>query len=141
MSIVHGSQGIIYFVHEWEPEFNEAALLSDPAMLQAVTRINRRLGALATVLNGPTVQDRLAVTSERPDVPVAVMMKQHEGAIYVFAVCMREASTRAEFSIRGLTGAHRVVVLDEDRTLESRDGVFSDDFKPWDVHLYRVEGK
>ena len=33
MSIIHGSQGLIYFVHEWQPRFNEAALLSDPDML------------------------------------------------------------------------------------------------------------
>jgi hypothetical protein len=138
MSIVHGSQGLIYFVHEWQPTFNESALLSDPTMLAAVTRINRRIAALAAVLNSPTVSGRIAVASQNADVPVAVMMKEHDGAVYVFAVCLQGKDTRAEFAVRGLTGSRTVTVLDEDRTLESRDGAFADDFEPWDVHLYRI---
>jgi len=47
MSIIHGSKGLIYFVHEWQPKFNESALLSDPEMLAAVTKINRRIAELA----------------------------------------------------------------------------------------------
>lgn len=138
MSIVHGSRGLIYFVHEWEPRFNESALLSDPEMLAAVTQINSRIRALAVVLNGPTVSGRVVVRSDNADVPVAVMVKEHDGAIYLFAVCMRNKGTRAGFAVRGLTGSHVVTVLDEDRVLASHGGVFADDFKPWDVHLYRI---
>jgi hypothetical protein len=36
MSLIHGSSGLIYFVHEWKPKFNEHALLDDPEMLKAV---------------------------------------------------------------------------------------------------------
>src|ERR1041385_6937025 len=50
MSLIHGSRGLIYFVHEFEPKFNEAALLDDPEMLAAVTRINQQIHALAAVL-------------------------------------------------------------------------------------------
>lgn len=35
MSLIHGSMGLIYFVHEWTPKFNESALLSDPDMLRS----------------------------------------------------------------------------------------------------------
>ena len=37
MSLIHGSKGLIYFVHEWYPRFNEAALLDDPEMAAGVT--------------------------------------------------------------------------------------------------------
>ena len=53
MSIVHGSRGLIYFVHQFKPRFIEAALLHDKQMLAAVTRINKRIHALAPVLNSP----------------------------------------------------------------------------------------
>lgn len=43
MSLVHGSMGLIYFVHEWTPEFNESALLSDREMLQTVRAIKWHL--------------------------------------------------------------------------------------------------
>src|SRR4029450_8267415 len=32
MAIIHGSRGLIYFVHQFKPSFKEAALLDDPQM-------------------------------------------------------------------------------------------------------------
>jgi len=138
MALVHGSQGLIYFVHEWEPKFNEAALLADAEMLDAVRRINRRIRQLAVVLNGPTIPDAVTVVSTLPEVPIATMTKRHEDRTYVFAVAMRNDATSARFEVKGLTGARTVTVLDEDRTLESSDGAFTDRFAPWDVHLYEI---
>jgi hypothetical protein len=136
MSLIHGSMGLIYFVHEWQPKFDESALLSDPNMLAAVTKINRQIGALAPVLNSPTVTE--PATAIAKDSPVDVMVKRYGGATYLFAVAMREAPTRALFTLRGLSGQRTVEVLGEDRTREAKDGVFDDDFKSWDVHLYRL---
>jgi hypothetical protein len=138
MSLIHGSMGIIYFVHEWQPKFDESALLSDPEMLAAVTQINQQIAALAPVLNSPTLPDAAKVSSSNPAVPVATMVKQQGGAVYVFAVTMREGPTRATFAVQGLSGAGSVEVLGEQRTLDSKDGVFADDFPSWGVHLYRI---
>lgn len=139
MSIVHGSMGLIYFVHEWQPRFNESALLSDPEMLSEVTAINKQIAALAPVLNSPTVENLVAVTSSNSDVPIAVMAKRHAGAVYIFAVCMRSAETAATFTVQGLKGQGAVEVLGEDRRINGKDGVFNDKFKAWDVHLYLLE--
>ena len=51
------ARGLIYFVHQFEPEFKEASLLDDAELLPAVTAINRQVQELASVLNGPTVDD------------------------------------------------------------------------------------
>src|SRR4029453_10684534 len=40
MSLIRGSRGLIYFVHQFKPNFREAALLDDPEMLAGVTAIN-----------------------------------------------------------------------------------------------------
>lgn len=138
MSIIHGSTGLIYFVHEWQPRFDESALLTDREMYEAVSRINHQIAALAPVLNSPTVTRVVRVESSNAEVPVATMAKKHDGALYVFAVGMRDGQTRTRFTLPGSAGRRAVEVLGEDRTLESNDGVFADDFQPWDVHLYRV---
>lgn len=138
MALIHGSQGLIYFVHEWQPTFNEAGLLADAEMLEAVTRINRRIEQLALVLNSPTIPDGVRVVSEPAEVPLAVMMKRHESKTYVFAVAMRGQAASAEFRIENLPGVRTVTVLDEDRTIQSSDGVFTDRFEPYDVHLYEI---
>lgn len=139
MSIIHGSMGIIYFVHEWQPRFNEAALLSDPEMLSAVTEINEQIGVLAPVLNSPTIEGDLTVLTDNEDVPVAAMSKKYDNTGYIFAVGMRDGSTGAKFIASDLKGKKVVEVIGENRTIISDNGVFSDSFGPWDVHLYRIE--
>ncbi len=139
MSIIHGSTGLIYFVHEWQPRFNESALLSDGRMLSTVTAINRQITELAPVLNSPTVKDAARVSSDNKDVPVAVMVKKYKGTIYLFAVGMRDGKTNGTFTVRGLKGKKTVEVLGENRTIISKDGIFKDSFGAWDVHLYRIE--
>jgi hypothetical protein len=76
MSLIRGSRGIIYFVHQFAPEFREAALLDDPEMLAAVTALNREIRDLAPVLNAPTARDAVQVQVSDPAVPVAVMVKR-----------------------------------------------------------------
>ncbi len=144
MSIIHGSRGLIYFVHEWKPRFNEAALLADPAMLAEVTKTNRQITALAPVLNSPDVAGEAQVEVHLADKkrPVAALTKHHGGAIYVFAVAMRGGgSARATFAVPGIKGAQRVEVLGEDRELVARDGKYSDAFVAWGVHLYKITSR
>lgn len=138
MSIIHGSMGLIYFVHEWKPMFNESALLSDPQMLSAVTAINRQIIRLAPVLNSPSVRNGVKISSGNTDVPLAVMMKKYKGAMYLFAVGMRKGETAVTFTVHGLAGEKNVEVLGENREILSNNGVFKDKFEPWDVHLYRI---
>ncbi|MBM3882610.1 MAG: hypothetical protein FJ387_23295 [Verrucomicrobia bacterium] len=138
MALVHGSVGLIYFVHEWQPRFNESALLDDPEMLAAVTAINRQIHSLAPVLNQPTVPGLAQVTTDDPEVPVALMAKRHGPDVYLFAVAMRPGSAQARFRVKVLDGAARAEVLGEDRSIPVQDGTFVDRFGPWDVHLYRL---
>lgn len=138
MSLIHGSRGLIYFVHQFEPRFIEASLLEDPELLQGVAAINRQIHELAPVLNSPTVEDVVRAASSASEVPVAVMCKRHNGATYVFTVCMRNRPTRATVELLDAQRSAQVEVLGEDRTIEMRDGRFDDAFAPYAVHLYRI---
>ncbi len=138
MSLVNGSRGIQYFVHEFKPRENDHALLDDPVMLAAVTAINKQIHELAPALNSPTVKDALKVECSNKAVPVAAMVKKHGGATYVFAVPMKAGATDAAFTLEGLPAGAQVEVLGENRKIESADGKFQDRFGDWDVHLYRI---
>jgi hypothetical protein len=50
-AMVHGSRGLIYFVHQFKPSFNEHALLDDPEMLKAVTALNAEIQRYAERIN------------------------------------------------------------------------------------------
>ena len=148
MSLIHGSRGLIWFVHEWKPKFNEHALLDDPEMLAAVTAINAEIKMLAPVLNSDTA---CASFPEIPpdwkpqpgsEAPVAWTMRRHEGATYVFAVGMRDVKGRG--TVRDparpqvLRAGATAEVMGEGRSVVVGDGQIEDDFEPYAVHLYRI---
>jgi hypothetical protein len=139
MSLIHGSNGLIYFVHQFKPNFIEASLLSDPELLEGVTQINRQIQSLAPVLNSPSVPEMTSVSTTDPEAPVRVLSKRHEGSSFVFAAGMRDKPSRAAFSVSGRTGEGKVEVLGEKRSITIRHGKFDDDFEPYAVHLYRIQ--
>ena len=138
MSLIHGSMGLIYFVHQFQPKFIEAGLLADPEMLDAVTAINRQIHELAPVLNSPSLPDVASVSSSVAETPIDIMVKQHQGATFIFAVAMRDSVTRGTFELKGLGDKARVEVLGEDRALTAQDGRFTDEFEGYGVHLYKI---
>ena len=101
MSIIHGSTGIVYFVHQFKPSFNEHALLNDPEMLGAVTKVNQQIQSLAPVIFSSNSDDLIQVKSSDPAVPVACMVKQMKNEMYIFAVNMRNhAGTKLHLHCR-----------------------------------------
>jgi hypothetical protein len=142
MALIHGSRGLIYFVHQFKPRFNEHALLDDPEMLKAVTVLNRQIHDLAPVLNSPSPSGAGTVHSSKAEVPIDMMVKCHNGATYVFAVAMRNVPARGSFAIKGLGNAKVAEVLGEGdsapRRITISEGRFEDDFEPFGVHLYAI---
>jgi hypothetical protein len=138
MSLIHGSRGLIYFVHQFQPSQNEAAIFLDPEMVAAVTVLNHQITQLAPVLNQDTVTNGAKVVSEKSDVPIDTMVKKKGDALYVFAVAMRDGQTTGTFTLPNLTGDSQVEVLNENRSLPMQNGVFHDFFKPWEPHIYKV---
>ena len=56
----------------------------------------------------------------------------------LFAAEMREGSTTATFTLRDFPATASAEVLGETRTIAVTNGVFTDDFNSYDVHLYRI---
>ncbi|HRI16375.1 MAG TPA: hypothetical protein PLX89_25565, partial [Verrucomicrobiota bacterium] len=142
MSLIHGSRGLIYFVHQFKPKFEEAALLNDPAMLASITQINRRIQRLAPALNGPSVLEGVTVKST-DNLPVAWMLKRRGTTLYWFTVNMSNRPTRCSFAINdsSLSSPASATVLDEGRTISIPGHELIDDFKPYEVHLYEMGTK
>ena len=138
MAIIHGARGIDYFVHQFKPKFNEHALLDNPAMLAAVTAVNKRVSSLARVLNSETVADGVRVKSTNQKTPVHAMVKRKDGATYIFSAAMYCEETKATFRVKGLAGTRTAEALGEGRTIRVDNGLFTDAFAGNGVHLYRI---
>src|SRR5262249_49765968 len=97
-SIIHGSMGIGYFVHQFAPSFDEHALLDDPTMKDAVAAINQQIHDLAPALNTPPIINGGKVSSSDSGVPIDMLLKRQGGATYIFAVAMAGGPAKATFS-------------------------------------------
>jgi hypothetical protein len=134
MSLIHGSTGIIYFVHEFTPRLREDAIFGHPKVVEEVTQTNQLIRALAPVLNSPSVIGKPSA------VPIATMMKSYENVLYVFAVAMQNQVCSPRFTISQFRDG-LVQVLGEDRSLNISNGSFEDSFVGYGVHIYRISNK
>jgi hypothetical protein len=137
MALINGSNGIFYFVHEWQPSFREDAVFRYPDTVREITLVNEQIRQLAPVLNSSTPTNR--VTVEAP-VEIATLVKRHGEATYVFAVNMEKKPAKARLLISGLAGPS-AVVLGEDRAVRLEDGAIRDEFGDYGVHLYKIPDK
>jgi hypothetical protein len=137
MALIHGAKGFGYFCHEWVPAFNANALLDDPVMFPAVTKINAEIHQLAPVLNSPDIHGMVSVESSNTGVPVDILVKTYQDTLYIFTAAMRDASTTATFTIDG-TVEGDVYVIGEDRDLLISGDTFEDHFNGYEVHLYKA---
>ena len=136
MSLIHGSQGIIYFVHVLSPTFREDGIFSYPASVQAVTSIDAQISSLAPVLNSLTVTSDVQVSSSSTGVPIDMMEKNYGGSKYVFAVGRANGSTVGTFTVPG-SPTTTVTVIGESRQIAMSNGQFHDSFTAYQVHLYQ----
>lgn len=134
MALVHGADGIVYFMTQFVPKFDQAAIFKRPKALAAFTAQNKLIQELAPVLNSPTV--RGGVTSSTKD--VSVMAKSFGGARYVFAVSKKNQPLRATLTLG--KSAKSATRLDRDRKQVPIKGrTIEEDFAPYGVTLLRIE--
>jgi hypothetical protein len=141
MSIINGSRGIVYFVHQFEPRFIEASLFEDEELSAAVAEINAEVTSLAAVISSSEGPPDVTAVSSHPEMPVDVLARRSGDATYVFAVAMRDMHADVTFALDGLAAGARVDVLGEERTLTAAGGRFEDAFGGYGVHLYRIEDR
>ena len=137
-SLIHGSMGIIWFVHEVAPRpFDSIALLHNPTQSAAVKVINQQVAALAPVLNTPSSVGKATATSSTT-VSIDIMVKEYNNYIYILSAGMRNGAAVGTFRVNGLTGDSTAEVLGESRSVPVTNGRFIDSFLAWDVHIYKI---
>lgn len=83
-----------------------------------------------------------------PGARVDVMTRDQGGYTWVIAQRLTDdianpseataAALTTQFTVSGLTGKQTITVYGESRTLTATNGVFSDNFSPYDHHIYQI---
>jgi hypothetical protein len=143
LALIHGANGITYFIDSWNPSFREDAIFETPAMVTLVTAVNQQIKSLAPELNSGSIPNLVSVTSQTQSdggsVPVDMMVKANGKTLYVFSAISRPGTTTASFTVNGLMGNATVDVVGENRTVNLVGGMFSDSFAANDVHIYSMD--
>ena len=138
MSITGGATAIGYFTHVWKPSYSQFGVPEENR--KALRRINDQITRLAPAILGDEWKRSVKIASAG-DEKLAVLARQHEGRLYLFAVNYdpRDVKAEATIAVEGLKAGSEVVVIDEARTLRSAAGTFTDTFEPLAVHLYQLD--
>lgn len=138
ISLIHGAKGLIYFCHQFEPNFIESALLADTELATEVGKINRQIRSLGRILKSRDDPDtaRVEVPNAQSS-PVKILCKKVDGHAYIFAVNETDQTNSAVFTLKNFTDGE-VEMIDEERKIAINGGAFDDKFGPYDVRLYKI---
>ena len=133
LALVHGARGIIYWAHTASKYYIE----DYPDHWAAVKKIAGELRDLSPVLLTPTVENGVLISPK--DAPVDTMVKRLNGDTYVFAVNREPKECAASFTLPLLIESASVDVLFEKRAFKAVGGSWKDQFKPLEVHVFRLK--
>jgi len=139
LALIHDANGILYFIDLITPTFREDGIFADPAMVTAVTALDKEIKSLAPELNSATIPDLVTVTSSNTAAPIDSMVKANGTSLYVFSAISRAGTATGSFAIKGMTGNGTATVVSEGRTVDVVAGKFSDDFAANGAHVYQVD--
>jgi len=141
ITMVHGARGVGYFCHDFTLKEKAASALSrDQAMLAQLKITNAKLQKLARFISAPLAGEPVAAKADGGRVIFSV--KKLADASAVLSVNVLNEAAKATIPLAGLKKGQKIEVLEEGRTIEAaQDGVFSDDFAPYQEHVYKIVAK
>ena len=131
-SLIKGANGIIYWGSHYTPQ--------PSPFWDSLTRVVREVADLSGPLAERTQAHDLDIEyhelGHSVDDGVQWLIKEHAGVLYVFTCNADRNPVRATLSDLG--DWTTCEVLNESRTVAFKSGALTDDYKPFDVHIYRL---
>ena len=131
-AIVHGANGIIYWGTNYTPQ--------PSAFIDDLNKVTMELTEMQDVLAAPGID--LKITKEyhelmySVDTGVEFITKIINDETYLISVNSDKNPVKVTFS--GLDKYKSVTVLKENRSIEINEGQFTENYKPFGVHIYKL---
>jgi hypothetical protein len=131
-AIVHGANGILIWGTNYTPQ--------PSVFMENLYSVTRELGEMQEILasksTGNTVDLEYHELGYSVDSGIEFITKEVNGSTYLISVNSDKNPVKVTFS--GLNKYKTTKVLKEDRTDVISNGRFTDDFIPFDVHIYKI---
>ncbi|MBE6396307.1 MAG: hypothetical protein E7046_04820 [Lentisphaerae bacterium] len=147
-AIIHGGHGITWYTYgggydKKRKKYNEG-VTSTPERWKAICDLATWLKELTPALvartgRQPPPAEILSGAKFDPlgQPSVTALLKRCDGAVFLLTVNAAPESVRVRFRLEGV--ADKAEVMKESRFVSCPGGVLEDDFKPFGVHVYRIE--
>lgn len=134
LAIIHGTRGFSLYKYgnsKWTAGINPATKgsVNYPDLRVGMTPLIKEIKSLAEpLLNGKTIPVKAS------DPNIHLLLKKNGDAYYLFACNVTDKKVSAKMDLPSeITG---LSVISEGRNIKTADGKITDEFKPYDVHLY-----
>jgi hypothetical protein len=132
-SIIHGANGIVYWGTAYTPP-------NEP-FLQHLNLVTKELGGLQSVLAARSkkldIDLKYHELGYSVDRGIEILAKQGTDAVYL--ITANADKNPAKVTLSGLQEYHRAIVLFENRELRMDKGTITDQYAPFDVHVFKLE--
>ena len=131
LAIVRGAKGVMFFSMQY--------VLNHEALWEEFKRVGREIDDISPVIFAPDASEPIEVTSDL--IPPDILLKKYNGTYYLIAVNYQRAEITATFDLSALSVNKTIDRVYEDRTISLENSRFTDTFKGYDVHIYRIQPK
>jgi hypothetical protein len=132
-AVIHGARGVVYFPQQIGEGFKYDA--TPPRVALEMAKQNKRLSELGDVLAG---EQNPATFKAEAASPLEVGWRVAAGRAYVIALNFSDDVAKGR-AIKVSGPAPRAAAMWEGRDVAVSGGVITDDFGPYEVHVYAVE--
>jgi hypothetical protein len=134
LALVNGAKGIIY----WAYTSSKYHITDYPEHWAYMKKLAGEISSISPVLVTPTVNGKL--TSSDKNSVLQTMVKKSNGDWYVFAVNSSTSPCTGSFKLSGAKRA-QLDVMFEHRSVSVKNGNWTDEFKPLEVHVYKLPAR
>ena len=132
-AVVHGANGILYWGTHYTPQPSQ--------FMDDLNKVTRELASMQDILAARNVTNNIKISyhemGHSVDAGVEMILKTIENKNYLITTNSDKNPVKITFS--GFPNYNIISVLSENRKLEILDGKFTDNFNPFDVHIYEYK--
>ncbi len=132
-AIVHGANGINYWGMPYSPQPSQ--------FMEDLNRVTKELAEMQYILSSHSIDLDIEKTYHELrysiDTGVEILAKNSDEKYYLITVNSDKNPVR--ITLGNLRNFEQAKILKEDRTILIKDGILTEDYEPFDVHIYELE--
>ena len=143
-AVIHGARGVQWYSYRYETKRFVHGFMYKEETRNNIRRMSQEIFQLVDVLVQRADAPAPAVTilsgpekDAMQNDSISVMVRKLDGHTYIFALNSAYQPVKASIAAAGLSNG--TVLYEDNRSVKVENGAITDDFQPYDVHIYKLK--